>query len=295
MDKLHHAAIQTSIAAIQVKAFGMVIREIPDARVRKNPVGEFVLVCPRDFNRLSKSQFQKNIMNASSPHPALPDSHKLVWEDDFTAPHVDLDKWVYRTDSKLWSTQTPQNVSVSDGHLRLHYRQERLNGMNYTGGGLISRRAFGYGFFEAHLRMPAGMGWHTSFWLMTHNGSGGTATTETSMEIDICEQDSILPGSYYVSVHRWKGPHQVRNLAISTDNLSRDFHRFACLYEPGRVVFYADERTVHKVNTSDLFSEEVHMHVWLTGIACNFSETPRVDDSALPSEAQFDWVRVYQP
>ncbi|MCC5848555.1 MAG: glycoside hydrolase family 16 protein [Verrucomicrobia bacterium] len=234
-------------------------------------------------------------MNPTSPHPALPASHRLVWEDDFRSPSVNPDNWVYRTDSKLWSTQTADNVDISDGQLRLQYRKERKNGMDYTGGGLISRRAFGYGFFEARLRMPAGMGWHTSFWLMTHDGSGSTNTDTTAMEIDICEQDSILPESYYVSVHRWKGEHLCKSERIHTENLSLAFHRFACLHEPGRVVFYADERVMHEVDTTDMFSEVAHMHIWLTGIACNLSDTPRVDDNALPSEARFDWVRVYQP
>lgn len=233
-------------------------------------------------------------MNPTSPHPALPENHQLVWENDFRSPTVNLNDWVYRTDSKLWSTQTPENVDIADGQLRLTYRKEHKNGMDYTGGGLISRRAFGYGFFEARLRMPAGMGWHTSFWLMNHDGSGSTATGTTDMEIDICEQDSILPESYYVSVHRWKGEHLLKAELIPTADLSQEFHRYACLYEPGRVVFYADDRVVHEVDTTDMLSEEAPMHVWLTGIACNFSDTPKVDDDALPSEARFDWVRVYQ-
>ncbi len=232
-------------------------------------------------------------MNDSRPHPALPSTHRLVFEDDFNGPDVNLDAWVYRTDSKMWSSQTPGNVRLSDGMLRLAYRKERKNGKDYTGGGLISRRAFGYGFFEARLRMPAGMGWHTSFWLMTHDGSGSTNTTATDMEIDICEQDSIHPESYYVSAHRWKGEHALKSEVIHTEDLSKAFHRFACLHEPGRVVFYAGDRAVHEIDTTDLVAEETRMHLWLTGIACNLSDTPRVDDEALPSEALFDWVRVY--
>src|SRR5581483_590648 len=45
-----------------------------------------------------------------------------------------------------------------------------LRGMAHTGGGIISRRTFGYGYYEARLRIAAGSGWHSSFWMQRYNG-----------------------------------------------------------------------------------------------------------------------------
>jgi hypothetical protein len=45
---------------------------------------------------------------ATSPLPG----YTLVWADEFNSGQLDTNKWDYRTDSKMWSTQKPENVSV---------------------------------------------------------------------------------------------------------------------------------------------------------------------------------------
>lgn len=35
-----------------------------------------------------------------------------------------------------------------------------------TGGGVISKAMFHYGYFESQIQMNSGQGWHSSFWLM---------------------------------------------------------------------------------------------------------------------------------
>ena len=60
--------------------------------------------------------------------------------------------------------------------------------LDYTAGGLISKPAFGHGYYEARLKMPKGRGWHTSFWMM-QNGPK-TGLDDRFQEIDVCEQDS---------------------------------------------------------------------------------------------------------
>jgi len=59
----------------------------------------------------------------SSQHPMVNDgsmdSYTLSWSDEFNGTELDASKWDYRTDSKMASTQLPQNVSVSDGTLKL--------------------------------------------------------------------------------------------------------------------------------------------------------------------------------
>jgi len=44
-----------------------------------------------------------------------PAGYKLAWADEFNGNSLDTNKRDFRTDSKTWSTQLPQNVSVRDG------------------------------------------------------------------------------------------------------------------------------------------------------------------------------------
>jgi hypothetical protein len=50
----------------------------------------------------------------------------LTWQDEFDGDKLDVQKWDYRTDSKMWSTQLPANVSVGNGTLRLALKKEKL-------------------------------------------------------------------------------------------------------------------------------------------------------------------------
>ena len=52
----------------------------------------------------------------------------LAFHDEFDGKSLDTKKWVYRTDSKHWSTQEPENVEVRDGNLLLHLKKEQSNG-----------------------------------------------------------------------------------------------------------------------------------------------------------------------
>ncbi len=105
--------------------------------------------------------------------------YALAWSEEFDGTTLDATKWVCRTDSKNLSTQKPDNVVVKDGLLRLILKKEEAGGKNYTGGGIISLPAFKHGYYEARIKMPAGDGWHNSFWLMKHDGSGTTDSQAT--------------------------------------------------------------------------------------------------------------------
>ncbi len=95
--------------------------------------------------------------------PALEPSHpppgySLVFADDFSGARLDESRWMYRMDVKMDSSQRPENVFLRDGKLVIALRKEEHRGKGYTGGGVISRRSFRYGYFEARVKMHAGAG-----------------------------------------------------------------------------------------------------------------------------------------
>ncbi|MDX6766463.1 MAG: glycoside hydrolase family 16 protein [Candidatus Methylacidiphilales bacterium] len=233
---------------------------------------------------------------------APPDGSRLVWSDEFDGTVLDRAKWVFRTDSKHWSTQKPENVTVEGGVLKLHLKKESSGNMSYTGGGIISRKAFQYGYYEARLKIPPGGGWHTSFWMMAHNGSGGTGPGAAHQELDVIENDSIHKTSYGVNIHRWKGEHiYFGGRTVTTPDLSARFHVFGCLFTPTTVRYDFEGKAVQTVDVANpvrkdgtpFVFEHGPQHVWLTSIASHLGGTKQVDDAALPSVAEFDYVRVY--
>lgn len=228
-------------------------------------------------------------VDKSAPLPG----YKLAWADEFDGPALDTAKWDYRTDSKALSTQKPENVAVGEGRLRLGLKKEEARGKQFTGAGVISKKTFKYGYYEARFKTPPGAGWHTSFWMQTHDGSGGTAPKATLQELDVCENDSGNPRQYAVNVHKWNpAPHKVLGgKGVKTPDLSADFHVFGCEFTPQAVKYYFDGKLVQTVDAS-AFEHSDH-HIWLTSIAYG-KNNKVVNEGKLPAAAEYDYVRFYE-
>jgi len=230
--------------------------------------------------------------------------YTLTWSDEFRGSKLDPRKWKFRTDSKHWSAQKPGNISVSDGTLKIHVKKETSGDKAYTGGGVISKPAFRYGYYEARLKVPPGAGWHTSFWMMLHNGGGGTGPNAAHQELDVIENDSNRLNTYGVNIHKWRGEHiYFGGKDIETPDLSADFHVFGCEFTPTTVRYFFDGNLVQEVDVTKAVRkdgstaefEHGDQHIWLTSIASHLGGTKAVDDTKLPATAEFDYVRFYSP
>jgi beta-glucanase (GH16 family) len=220
--------------------------------------------------------------------------YKLAWADEFDAGALDTNRWDFRTDSKHWSTQKPENVSVRDGKLILTVRKQDAGDKHYTGAGVISKRAFKYGYYEARFKVPPGAGWHTSFWMMLHDRKGGTGSSLTAQELDVCENDSVKLTSYGVNVHRWNPqPHiSIGHRNVATPNLAEGFHVWGCEFTAATVRFFFDGKVVQTIDATKFPHGD--QNIWLTTIASSLGGTKAVDDTKLPAAAEYDYVRFYE-
>jgi beta-glucanase (GH16 family) len=252
---------------------------------------------------------------AAPPKSAVPAGYALSWCDEFDGGSLDASMWEFRTDTKHWSTQVPQNISLRGGNLIIALNTvaattgvkhtaggaeyvsdpnhpEPPAGIKYTGGGVISKAAFGYGYYECRMRIMAGKGWHSSFWMMKHDSSGGTGTTKADLELDVIENDSIDLTSYGVTTHKWKGGHESYGHKKVTTLPLNDYHVYGCEYTPTAVNYFFDGDLVQSVDIHALPQGEVN--IWLTSIASGLGNTDQVDDSRLPGHVDYDYVRFYQ-
>lgn len=232
---------------------------------------------------------------ATLAHAAPPDSsYALRWSDEFDGATLNAAVWDYRTDSKHWSTQLPANVSVHDGCLWLALKKEKAGGKDYTGAGVISKQLFKFGYYEARFKVPPTKGWHTSFWMMKHDGAGGTSPQTSVQELDVCENDSINPKGYGVNTHRWLPSHVgAGGKHVTTPDLSADFHVWGCDFTPEKITYSFDGKVVLVVDTPKL-GPPSEQHIWLTSIASHLGKTDAVDDTRLPVYAVYDYVRFYE-
>ena len=218
---------------------------------------------------------------------------KLVFQDEFTAQSLDNTKWVIRTDSKHWSTQLPANVRLDKGRLFLDLKKESSGDKSYTGAGIISKDSFLFGYYEAKFKLPPGSGWHMSFWLMKHDGSGGTNPSTSCLEIDIVENDSKHGNSYNTNTHKWYGIHKDFGWkSIPSPGLNKEFQTVGCLLRKDSVFYFLNGIEVNKRSIDTL--QKNKMNIWLTSIASFLGNTKEVDDTKLPASAEFEFVRFYE-
>lgn len=231
-----------------------------------------------------------------SPASATPPSslYTLVFSDEFDGTTVDTGKWNYRTDVKRESAQRPENVTVGGGYLTIHQRKEQFAGMQYTGGGLISKKSFRYGYYETRAKTSAGSGWHPAFWAMAGDGTT-TDPPNRRTEIDGFEFNMHQPRTIHQNVHGWKADDTKITRGSTYDvgfDSSMAFHTYGFEWAETQVKFYVDGALKFTASyTPTCCTQHDYISVWLTSIAVDLAG---IDDAALPGQVQFDYFRYYQ-
>lgn len=229
-----------------------------------------------------------------------PAGYQLVWSDEFNGKSLDRDKWLYRLDSNHNSTQQEKNISLQDGNLRIALKHETARGKNFTGGGVISKKNFVYGYYEARFKVPATLGWHTSFWMSAYDERNPNKVGGIGLhELDVCEHDSWKHDSYTRAL--WMRKPKVAGKAprldgwkrMPTPDLTKDYHVWGCEFTPTNVIYFFEGKMIQNWDISAYQTGE--QRIWLTSIAANIGKkTGDPVPAELPAYAEFDYVRFYE-
>lgn len=219
--------------------------------------------------------------------------YKLVFEDNFDGEVLDTTVWRYRLDRRtgmgyMDGLNLAKNVRLKDGKLYIDCKQEIVNGRKEnTGGGIISLKDFGYGYYEC-LSKPfmSGRGVHTSFWQR-----GSSTPNNNIFEIDSYEIDShvdLATNNLYVdlgdSVRRYvPWPHRAQiPFEVDKDGWFLDAYE----YTPEGVIFYDNGKEVARAEWHELNSAQA---VWLTAL----NGVGPVDADKQPGASIFEYFRFY--
>ena len=231
---------------------------------------------------------------AAQPAAGAPPSadYELLFAEEFVGERVNEQDWSFRTGLRTGTgingLNLEANVVVSGGHLIVTAKQETIQGkLENTGGGLISKHRFGYGYYECRSQpFMGGRGVHTAFW---QRGLG--ADNNVIFEIDSYELDStyrIASNNLYVDVSpsgymdlAW--PHRANvPLTLPADGWFIDGYE----YSPEGVTFYDHGRVVARADLTGLVAAQ---NVWLTAL----NGVGTVDAAKLPGQTRFDYFRFY--
>lgn len=222
-----------------------------------------------------------------------PSGYTLLYQDNFDGNHVNLKDWSYRVDHRQvgsWVNgyDRAQNVTEHDGALHIALKKETIDGkVEYTGGGLISKHQFGYGYYECLSRpFMKGKGVHTAFWQ-----AGGDVPNNSIFEIDSYEIDSttfMTTHNLYMHLLPPDGKEEAWPLRSSEPWSFRPdgWLLSAFEYTPDGITFYANGKVAARAEWRDLTAAQV---VWLTGL----NGIEGADDSVQPGESLFKYFRYY--
>ena len=280
-----------------VLAFGLSLG-LADTAMTRTPTPS---PSPHEARPKFTSKIHIPVQPASEVTPLPPAGYQLVFSDEFEGDRIDTDKWGFRRDSKMLSTQQPENVSVSDGNLVIALRKESVRGKDFTGGGVIIRQRFVYGYYEARFKTPPAEGWHTAFWSMRHNFADEPPGLPALLELDFCEQDGGDPHFFSFGIINQSRYHQKKNrqswnagrwVVEDAPDTSANFHVWSCEFTPETIRFYFDGRLTKELSSSGFPHDE--MNIWFSVIASKLKGDRWVDESKLPNEVLCDYIRVYQ-
>ena len=216
--------------------------------------------------------------------PKIPGTWKLDWADEFN--DNSLDGW--RTN--IWwgsnagigdERTSPANVSVSGGTLNLTATK---SGSSYTSGLVTTDdlHEFQYGYVEARIDLPAGVGFWPAFWMLPGNHDDGLG------EIDIMEWVGHEPDWFHANYHVDGDGDDTESDRVGFD-LSEGYHTYAVNWQKDEITWYIDGNEFHRSKNYT----QTPMYVILNlAVGGDWAGSPN-DSTQFPSTMKVDYVRVW--
>ena len=217
--------------------------------------------------------------------------NKVSFQDEFDGTSLDTSKWGYQygcfdpaQHSQAQYTDSPDNVSVHDGHLSLTARYSPMktkwdgsqvprtckNGdatydAPFTSGmittktkdGKVLYAAPGTGFYaEARVKLPTARSSWSAFW-----GTGTKGGWPANGEIDIFESKGYDPSFLMSNIHtpRAGNPKKTQQhqgaMHGDTATSQTEWHTYGLLKTADAIEFYFDGQMTHRVKMSDIKGE----------------------------------------
>ena len=207
-----------------------------------------------------------------------------VAHDEFDGDTLDEGRWSPysgRTTDDV-GQHDPDNLSVSDGTLKLTSRGKTSAGMNWKGGQK-------YGRWEARVRSQAGNGYGPVVLLWPESGEW-----PEDGEIDIMEIPKGDRTRASFTVH-WGEDNTQDGKSVESD--FTQWHNFAVEWTPDHIVGYLDGVEFYRTEDPDANPPGPMHFVLQQDIGPYGDDWIPAPDASTPSTCTFevDWVRIYAP
>ena len=260
---------------------------------------------------------------ASNVGSYVPAGYTLAFNDEFNGTALNRSKWMTRyiyaggTQDRLNDEKQRyrdnNNHVVANGVLSLVARKVSStdpDGINYESGMIRSDWTSRYGYYEARVKMPGGIGVWPAFWLNSDVSAEGRLAWPP--EIDIFEfvnngvEDKVnMLHSNVVAQTGTTSTLMYTDAAFNTNwadyvapfNFNEGWHTVGAQWDPTTVTVFVDglkiyTRTYQWNYADGTLAGPAHILLNLA-IGGSWAGRHGIDDNAFPQALQIDWVRAY--
>ena len=236
------------------------------------------------------------------------DFTELVWQDEFdTDGAPDVEKWNYdigkgsngwgNNESQYYTDRT-DNVTVSDGTLKITAKKESYEGAEYTSARMKTQDKydFTYGRVDVKAKLAGGGGTWPAIWMLGSNIS--TVGWPKCGEMDIMEYVGNNPGTVQSAIHTPSSSGNTVNLKSSPiTNETSEFHIYSVIWSGDQISFLIDNERfyTYKPATLDQSTWPFDASQFLIlNVAMGGNLGGSIDPDFSESVMEIDYVRVYQ-
>lgn len=226
----------------------------------------------------------------------------LLWSEEFnTAGAPDGSKWGYDLGAGGWGnnelqyyTNRVDNVSISNGTLKITAKKETFSGSAYTSARLLTKNKFSfkYGKLECSAKLPAGGGTWPAIWMLGNNIN--TVPWPGCGEIDIMEHIGNQLNKIFATLHH-PGFSGASGNGSSTiiSNATTSFHKYGMEWNASAIKFFVDDVPFYTFTNSTSLPFNQNFFIILNiAMGGNFGGT--VDPLFNAASMEIDYIRVYQ-
>ena len=255
----------------------------------------------QDYDRAS---FDNNEITA-------PDGYKMVWHDEFDGDVLSND-WTYEVQNSGWVNNELQNYRKSeiDGKKTVETKDGILNINCFKGadgkvysGRIKAKESQGwqYGYIEARIKLPKGKGTWPAFWMMPCKVDWEKEGWPKCGEIDIMEEVGANPNYVSSSLHAEGHVHTLGN-QITHEMLCKgaedDFHVYSIEWSKEEIKTYVDGKLQLSYSSDGTVKnypyDKPYYIILNLAWGGDWGGYKGIDESALPTTMQVDYVRVFQ-
>ncbi|MEM7626895.1 MAG: glycoside hydrolase family 16 protein [Planctomycetota bacterium] len=229
----------------------------------------------------------------------------LVWQDEFDQPSPDTSEWELFDLRNSFNNELqyyrPEQITTRDGNLVITATDQPLDGKQYRSGRMESWQEWGFGRFEARIKLPTGQGYWPAFWLLPETD---TTPWPTGGEIDILEnrgsQPHLVSSAYhYNNVPNFSNFRYDEYAPTNPDgspaiNFHESFNDFAVEWEADEMRFFVNGVNYHTLTGTQVPIYDTPKKIVLNLAVGGFFGGNPDATTPFPAEMLVDYVRVWQ-